>query len=560
MATIKGYGSKHSHEFKLTVDETSTSVADNTSEISFSFTLYKASWSWSGWNSITYTITINGEKYTGTIPSYSAGSTLTIKSGTQKITHDDDGKKTISCSFSVNDGSGQTYTCGNASASGDVTLTTIPRTSSVSASSANIEENTIIKINRASENFKHTLTYSFHKLTGTIVEKTSEKEVSWKLPKEFYEQIPNKPSSWITIYCITYNGNTEIGRKECTFTVNTNEEKCKPDISATIVDINPITISLTEDKTKIIKYKSTVQIDINATAKNYSTIDKIKVNNTEISGTSFTIENVETDEFTITVIDSRKYSNEISLKPTVINYIPLSTNATVKRTQPTTGEVSLTFSGNYYNGSFGNIDNQLTMKWFYKESGATKWIKGGNITPVIKDNTYSNGTTAISLGKIFDYQKSYEIYLEITDKLMTSKSQYTVMQGIPIFNWGKDFFNVNGEIRIDNNPINGIVLFESEGISSGSLSLANSISNANKIGILYEDEYGTNGYCEIIAPNEKTISLLTSRNGAVDLIITSMLITISSNSIIINSNKKKTFSSGSYEDTTTKIKKVIGYY
>lgn len=73
MGTITGYGSKHSHEFKLTVNETSTSVANNTSEISFSFTIYKASYSWSNWKSITYSISINGTSYSGTIPSYSAG-------------------------------------------------------------------------------------------------------------------------------------------------------------------------------------------------------------------------------------------------------------------------------------------------------------------------------------------------------------------------------------------------------------------------------------------------------------------------------------------------------
>lgn len=125
MGTITGYGSKHSHEFKLTVNETSTNTNNNTSEISFSFTLYRASYSWSNWNNITYSISINGTSYTGSIPSYSAGSTMTIRSGTQTISHNSDGTKSISYSFSVNDASGQSYTCGNASANGSLTLTTI---------------------------------------------------------------------------------------------------------------------------------------------------------------------------------------------------------------------------------------------------------------------------------------------------------------------------------------------------------------------------------------------------------------------------------------------------
>lgn len=127
MGTITDYGSKHSHEFKLTVNETSTSVANNTSEISFSFTIYKASYSWSNWKSITYSISINGTSYSGTISSYSAGSTLTIRTGSQTVGHNSDGTKTINYSFSVNDSSGQSYTCGNASASGTLELTKIAR-------------------------------------------------------------------------------------------------------------------------------------------------------------------------------------------------------------------------------------------------------------------------------------------------------------------------------------------------------------------------------------------------------------------------------------------------
>lgn len=134
MGTITGYGSKHSHEFKLTVNETSTSTANNTSEISFSFTIYKASYSWSNWKSITYSISINGTSYSGTIPSYSAGSTLTIRTGSQTIGHNSDGTKSINYSFSVNDGSGQSYTCGNASASGSMNLSTIPRHAKASIS------------------------------------------------------------------------------------------------------------------------------------------------------------------------------------------------------------------------------------------------------------------------------------------------------------------------------------------------------------------------------------------------------------------------------------------
>lgn len=126
MASIVGYGSKHSHIFTLNVNEDSTSQSGNYSTCSFSFTLYLGSWSWNH-TGISYIVTINGQQYTGTIPSYTAGSTLTITSGTLTVPHDSNGSKTLYFSFSVTDNSGASYTCGNASASGSMALTNIYR-------------------------------------------------------------------------------------------------------------------------------------------------------------------------------------------------------------------------------------------------------------------------------------------------------------------------------------------------------------------------------------------------------------------------------------------------
>lgn len=136
MATISANGSKGHHKFTLEVVEKSTSTANNTSSVDFSFKLspIQTSWNWEGWNSsISYKVTINGTEYTGTIPNYDGSSTITLKSGTLSVAHNTDGKKTISFSFSVTDSTGQTYTCGNASANGSLVLTNIPRYLSITS-------------------------------------------------------------------------------------------------------------------------------------------------------------------------------------------------------------------------------------------------------------------------------------------------------------------------------------------------------------------------------------------------------------------------------------------
>lgn len=136
MASLSANGSKGHHKFTLTVTQNSTSTANNTSSLGFSFVLspIETSWNWEQWGAyISYTVTINGTKYTGTIANYDGYSSVTLKSGTLNVAHNTDGTKSISYSFSVTDTSGQTYTCGNASASGTMALSTIPRYLSITS-------------------------------------------------------------------------------------------------------------------------------------------------------------------------------------------------------------------------------------------------------------------------------------------------------------------------------------------------------------------------------------------------------------------------------------------
>ena len=138
MASITSNGSNGHHKFTLTVTNKleATSVKDNASTVSFSFVLSSlgGGWNWEQWGAnITYTVTINGAKYTGSIANYDGYSDVTLKSGAFAVKHNDDGNKTISYSFSVSDTSGQSYTCGNASASGSMALATIPRYLSITS-------------------------------------------------------------------------------------------------------------------------------------------------------------------------------------------------------------------------------------------------------------------------------------------------------------------------------------------------------------------------------------------------------------------------------------------
>lgn len=139
MASISANGSKGHHKFTLTVTETSTSEANNTSTISYSFNLspIRNGYDWANYTNasrtVSYTVNVNGTSYTGTIPNYDGSSTVTLKSGTQTVSHNTDGTKTISFYFNVTDTTSATYTSGNASANGTLALTPLERPSTGAA-------------------------------------------------------------------------------------------------------------------------------------------------------------------------------------------------------------------------------------------------------------------------------------------------------------------------------------------------------------------------------------------------------------------------------------------
>ena len=453
MANISSRGAKNHHTYKLTLTQASQSIENNKSTINYTFELIDDSnWFWEGWNnSITYSISANGSSIkTGSIPNHTTKN-QTVASGSFTVEHTTDGSKSFNYSFSVDDNADQYYTSGDASASGTMTLTTIPRASTVSATDGNIESAISIIISKKVSSFTHTLTYAFGSLTGTIATKTSDTTVGFTLPTSFYGEIKNTKTGTGTIYCTTYNSSgTQIGSTQSTtFTATASESKCKPTVSLTAVDSNATTTALTGDTSKFIKYFSTASLTLTATAKNSATISSRKItcgDGKSSTSSSATFSNVESASFTGSATDSRGYSASTTLNKTLINYVKLTCNVNIYRPEPTTGEVYLKLNGNYFNGSFGSVSNTITLRYRYKESTSSTWGSWVSITATKSNNTYSYSG---SLGTKFDYTKSYNFQVNAYDKLMNLTPSANVSQGIPVFDWGENDFNFNVPVNVE---------------------------------------------------------------------------------------------------------------
>lgn len=437
----------------LTLVENSTDVAANTSSVSYALVLKSGAWHFSQYRLgakivLGGTVVASRDKETAPQVSLSANSSLTILSGTTTIAHNTDGSKILSVAFSI-DMAKDSYAPGPINVTGQsMTLTTIPRASTIGATDANIGAVSMIAVNKKSSTYTHSIAYNFGSLSGYITSsgsisstevKFSGTSVGFTVSKGFYAQIPNAKTGVCTLTCKTYSGTTQIGNAQtCTFTVTAAEANCKPTVSGAVVDSNDATKALTGDENKLVRYYSTALCTITATAKNSATISSKTIGGATVSGTTRTIPNVESGRITFAAKDSRGYSASATVNATMIPYVKLTNNAVGTRTEPTTGNAKLTIKGDYFNGSFGAVSNALTVKW--RSSGGTYVT----VTPTISGNTY---LAEVELSGL-DYTQAYSYEVVVSDKLASVTKAVTIGKGVPVFDWGENDVNFHVPIKL----------------------------------------------------------------------------------------------------------------
>jgi hypothetical protein len=389
-----------------------------------------------------YTLNINGSVLSGSVKKDILSDWVAMATHTVHVSHNADGAKTITISGSVSAPSGTSYAGLTSSGSKSVALDTIPRASSVAATNADIGSSTTITISRASSSFTHHLRYYFAGLSGIITNETASTSFSWTVPATFYSKIPNVKSEICTITCTTFNGATTVGDPTtCTFVVTANENLCKPTLSPTYIDTNSTTVALTGSNKKFVQYYSTAQLTTGAAARNGATLtsQKITCGGRSANAGTTTFSNVDSPTFVFSATDSRGYTTTQTINATMIAYVPLT--CVVKKESTTVdGNVTLTVSGNCYNGSFGTKANSLKLYYRLKLNGSSLWGNSVEITNISKSgHTY----TATFTYKVPDYTKGYVFQIRAVDALATVYSADLPIKIAPVFDWGEDDFNFN---------------------------------------------------------------------------------------------------------------------
>ena len=404
MASISATGSKAHHKFTLEVTQSATNIANNTSTLSFNFKISptdNGGWDFYEWGQlIAYTITINGTNYSGYIPDYNGTSVVTLKSGTQSVSHNADGTKSISYSFSVTDSTGAYYATGNASASGTFTLTTIPRASTVSAVSGTTIGGTMtVTIARAVSTFTHQLLYKVGNSAWYDLGRDIGTSKAFTIDIATANQFPNALTGNLQLCLRTYSGTTQIG-SDYYHNVTVSVPSYTPTISAIKLTGNNLLSG------EYVQGKSTVTVEISAssqygaTIKSYSstldgkTYGDIKFTSSALTNGSKTA--------SVTITDTRgKTATLASSAITVRDYAnPTITEFTLAR-QSTATTVIATVKG-----SVSSVNNKNAKTIQVTLNGVTQTITSSSYT-INGTTTFTNVPTDNTLTSVAQITDSY---------------------------------------------------------------------------------------------------------------------------------------------------------
>lgn len=368
-------------------------------------------------------VTIDGTTTTYTFSSmpsvYPNNQAVTVQTTTHRVTHNSDGKKTITISCRWNNTSASYQ---GATQSMTVVLTTIPRASSMSfTTSQTMGSAYTFTINRASSSFTHSITWSFGGTSGTAVSKTSSTTPSYTPPiATFAPLCTTKTSAEITYTLNTYSGNELVGTASYKGTLAV-PSSVVPSVSLTVSAVNPFNGLYLQGRSSVkLTASGSVSSAYGASISSYSfqvlnaSSTAISSGSTSTSATSATHTSVlltgsGTHTCKVTITDSRGRTATATRTITVTAYSkPVWGQVTSYRCN-SAGESSNdgTYVALIANVSYSAVSgNSLSISYQYKAVSASSYGSSYSI---------SNGQLTIVSSTTFSAQSAYQFKFTATD-------------------------------------------------------------------------------------------------------------------------------------------------
>ena len=465
------------------VDQGSQSITANTSTVNWRMTVSRTGsyYTYNNQGDSTLSLSLDGQNVHSSRPTWhTSGEEYTLASGSSTISHNADGSKTLpfSCTFNPNNGLHETITV-----SGNLGLTAIPRSSSVSVSAGIIGSAVTININRQSSSFKHTVRYAWAGKSGTIATNV-DTSTTWTIPLDFANDIPNSASGTGTVFVDTYSGSTKTGTQSTTLTASV-PANVKPTFTGiSLSDLNGAAQNLIPSGNTFIQVISNIKVAFNGAVGSYgSSITGYyaeivgKNQSTSSNGGSLGIMNYHgTIKIRASVSDSRgRWSDTKEVSVTVLEYFAPALSFSIARTGSTSSTLTVTRNAKIAPLAVsGSQKNSMTLTFKVARLGTTNFqVDTGPATGSWTSISNLVNSQANLAGNYLANQ-SWVVIGTLEDKFTSSSFMVNVATESVVLSYDKSGVGVNkireqgaldvkGNIYADNKPIQQYQLTDNNG-------------------------------------------------------------------------------------------------
>lgn len=487
------------------IDQGEQNIAANTTSVNWEMTVSRSSYyhTYNNNGSSTLSLSLDGRNVHSSNPTWEVwDGEVTLAKGSSTIAHNADGSKTLplSCTFNPNNGYHESITV-----TANISLTTIPRASSVSVNAGTIGSPITINISRHSSSFKHTVRYVWGNKSGTIASNV-DTSTTWMIPLDFANEIPNSTSGTGTIYVDTYSAGTKTGTQSTILTASI-PTNMKPTISnVTLTDANGVARGLLSGN-NFLQIVSDIQVDFNGASGVYgSTITGYRaeiVNKnhvvTENGGRLGMMNFNGSVTIRASVVDSRgRQSDARDITINVIEYFAPSLSFTAVRTRESPNIIQIIRNAKIAPLMlFGKQRNNMTLTFRVAPLNTNNFSVDNGSASGVFTTIHTLTNSAANLAGNYPATKSFTVIGRLEDKFTSVEFSATVATESVVMSYDKygrvgvgkvaelgepGSLDVLGDIYSNSKPIQQHQLTRNNGIS---ILTKESLDNILKNGMYY---------------------------------------------------------------------------
>lgn len=470
------------YRIRLWIDQTSQNISGNSSQVRVRLALLNTTTTFDQYNCSAW-VDLNGQRlnWSGSPSMTSYNSTIWLIDQTITVGHNADGTKSFGLSASFSGSGG--WSPGTLSIGGNsFTLTTIPRSSSVSVGVGTIGSSITINISSQSSSFKHTVRYAWGNKSGTIASNV-DTSTAWTIPLDFANDIPNSTSGTGTIYVDTYSGSTKTGTQSTTLTASVPASMKPTFTGVTLADHNTAAQSLIPGNT-FIQVISNIKVTFDGGAGSYgSSITGYKAEivgknqTTNVNGGTLGIMNYNgTITVRASVSDSRgRWSDTKDVSVTVLEYFAPALSFSIARTGSTSSTLTVTRNAKVAPLSVGGVQkNTMTLSFKVARLGTTTYTADTGPAAGSWTSLASLTNSQANLSGSYVANQSWVVIGTLADKFTQTEFAVNVATESVVLSYDRSgvgvnkirergALDVNGDIYANNKPIQQYQLTSNDG-------------------------------------------------------------------------------------------------